>query len=146
MNKITRILLVVILIAALIFVRGFIAPYFYDPLREFFKIDYLQNPIPSVEMGNYFFHLFLRYLLNTVLSLVIIKLIFKDKSILIFAIKFYVIAFVFLSVQLYFILKLKLDVSYMYVFYLRRFLIQPLFLFILLPAIYYQKITLKKLK
>jgi exosortase F-associated protein len=144
MNKPVRILLIGFLIAALIFVRGFIAPYFYDPLHEFFKNEYLYNSVPSMEIGRYFLHLFLRYLLNTLLSLAVIKLIFKDKSTLVFAFKFYVIAFVVLSLLLYFMLKFELTINYMFIFYVRRFLIQPLFLFILLPAIYYQKIMLKK--
>jgi exosortase F-associated protein len=143
-NKTIRILLIGFLIGALIFVRGFVAPYFYDPLREYFKNDYLYNSIPSLEFGNYFFHLFLRFSINTIISLTIIKLIFNDNKILIFVLKFYLVMLILFASQLFFILKFELSNGYILVFYLRRFLIHPIFLFILLPAIYYQKRRISK--
>lgn len=144
MNKTTRIILISLLLLALIAVRGFVSPFFYDPLHEYFKNDYLYTSIPSIEFGSYFFHLFLRFTLNTLLSLAIIKLFFNSKPILIFAVKFYIIIFILFGLQLFFLLKFELSKGYILVFYLRRFLIHPLFLFILVPAIFYQQKRLSK--
>jgi exosortase F-associated protein len=145
MNKATRILLVGFLLAILIAIRGFVAPYFYDPFNNYFKNDYLYLAFPQLEYGKYFLHLFLRYFLNSVVSLAIIMLIFRNQNYTKFALYFFGIAFILLGFQLFCILKFELTKGYMFVFYLRRFLIQPLFLFILLPAMYYQKLRVKKL-
>jgi len=140
MKKFITILLVALLITALVAVRGYIQPYFYDPLVEFFKNDYLYNYLPEIVMGKYFWHIFLRYSLNSIISLGIIYLIFKDSKKIIFSIKFFIAAFLFLVICLFLILNFDLSESYLLLFYLRRFLIQPLFLFILIAAFYYQNL------
>jgi len=144
MKKITSIILIALLIAALVAVRGFIQPYFYDPLLEFFKNDYLYNYLPKIVMGKYFWHIFLRYSLNSIISLGIIYLIFKESKIIIFSIKFYIAMFLFLAFSLFLILNFNLSESYLLLFYFRRFLIQPLFLFILIAAFYYQNLRENK--
>lgn len=140
MKKTFRIILILLLFLMLIVIRGFIAPYFYDPLNEYFKNAYLYNGIPEIEFGTYFLHIFLRYLLNTIISLLIIYLIFNKREILNFAYKFYTVAFILISFFLFILLNYELTEGYMLIFYTRRFLIQPLFVFILLPAIYYQQL------
>jgi len=140
MKKFITISLITLLIGALVAVRGFIQPYFYDPLLEFFKTDYLYNYLPDIVIGKYFWHIFLRYALNTIISLAIIYLIFNESKKILFSIKFYIAAFLFLSLWLFLILKFDMSESYLLIFYLRRFLIQPLFLFVLVAAFYYQKL------
>lgn len=140
MKKGTRIFLIFLLFAMFIVIRGFIAPFFYDPLDAYFKNDYLYTAIPEIQFTPYFWQLFLRYLLNTIVSLSIIYLFFQNKKNLFFAIKFYGISFVILAVFLFLLLNYQLSEGYMLTFYTRRFLIHPLFLFILLPAFYYEKL------
>jgi len=140
MNKVLRISLIIILFGLLIAVRGFVAPYFYDPLNEYFKNDYLYGTFPEIKYSTYFLHLFSRYFLNSIISLAIIYFIFQNKELMVFAIKFYVVAFIFLSIGLFILLRFHISEGYMLVFYVRRFLIQPLFVFILLPAFYYQNL------
>lgn len=142
MKKILRIVLIIFLFLMLIAIRGYIAAYFYDPLNEYFKREYLYSSIPDIEFGTYFLHLFLRYLLNAIISLLIIYFIFMKREILVFSFKFYVTAFIVLSLLLFVFLKYPIIDGYMLIFYIRRFLIQPLFVFILLPAIYYQQLKL----
>lgn len=140
MKKTLRIVLIILLFLMLIAIRGYIAAYFYDPLNEYFKREYLYSSIPDIEFGTYFLHLFLRYFLNAFISLLIIYLIFNKREILVFTFKFYVAAFIVLSMLLFVFLKYPIIDGYMLIFYIRRFLIQPLFVFILLPAIYYQQL------
>lgn len=143
MSRINRLVLVFFLFFILILIRGYIAPYFYDPLNDYFKRDYLINKMPEIEYGLYFINLFLRYALNSVISLAIIYLLFLDKSVLMFSIKFYIIAFIVLSIFLFIILKYFNSEGYMLLFYVRRFLIHPVFVFVLIPAFYYQKLKAK---
>jgi len=140
MKKLSNIVLIVFLFGMLIAVRGFVSPYFYDPLNEYFKREYLYSSIPEINFNLYFLHIFFRYILNAIISLGLIYLLFKSRKLIIFSIKFYVISFIVLSLLLFVILKFNDFEGYMLVFYVRRFLIQPVFVFILLPAFYYQKL------
>ncbi|WP_456461240.1 exosortase F system-associated membrane protein [Lutibacter sp.] len=138
MKRKVQILLIVLLFLLLIAVRVFIQPYFYDPLIDYFKNDYLQTTIPNLDFSKFFLNVFYRYTLNTIISLAIIYLFFNDFKIIYFSIKFYIIAFVIFGLALF--VFLKLDFDYKLIFYARRFLIQPLFVFLLLPAFYYQQL------
>jgi len=144
MKKEIRILLIVVLVFMLIGVRVIIEPCFYDPLITYFKNDYLHKSIPSLHISKYLFNIFLRYFLNTILSLIIIYLVFKNLKSLIFSVKFYLVAFLILTFTLFLVLKFNFTENYIFLFYVRRFLIHPLFLFILLPAFYYEHIKNKK--
>ncbi|AMC12256.1 hypothetical protein Lupro_11285 [Lutibacter profundi] len=138
MKKKIQILLIVFLFLLLIAVRVFIQPYFYDPLIEYFKNDYLHAAIPNLDFSKFFLNVFYRYTLNAIISLAIIYLFFNKLKIIFFSIKFYIIAFVIFSLVLF--VFLRLDFDYKWIFYTRRFLIQPLFVFLLLPAFYYQQL------
>lgn len=140
MRKSVRILLIVMLFLMLILIRAFVQPYFYDPLLDYFKHDYLYTSIPELNYGAYFLNIFYRYALNTIISLGIIYFIFNNLKILYFSMKFYVFAFVILGMMLFVLLNFNETHSYLLTFYVRRFLIQPLFVFILLPAFYYQQL------
>lgn len=144
MRKSVRILLIVVLFLMLILIRAVLQPYFYDPLLDYFKHDYLYTTIPELNFGAYFLNIFYRYFLNTIISLAIIYLVFKDVKALYFSVKFYLLAFVVLSLMLFVLLKFNVTQNYLLTFYVRRFLIQPMFVFILLPAFYYQKLKIPK--
>lgn len=143
MKKGVRFILVLGILVILIVIRGYIAPFFYDPLHAYFKNDYLHASIPTIEFNRYFLNLFYRYFLNAIVSWVLIYVVFSNLKLIRFAIQFYLVAFVVLSLTLYLILKFQFTDGYMLLFYIRRFLIHPLFVFILLPAFYYQKLQIK---
>ncbi|OGS69970.1 MAG: exosortase F system-associated protein [Flavobacteria bacterium RIFCSPLOWO2_12_FULL_35_11] len=144
MRKSVRIFLIIVLFLMLILIRAVVQPYFYDPLLDYFKHDYLNASIPELDFGAYFLNIFYRYALNSIISLGIIYLVFKDVKSLYFSIKFYVLMFAVLSLMLFVLLKFNVTQNYLLTFYVRRFLIQPLFVFILLPAFYYQKLKIGK--
>lgn len=144
MTKILKILFLVILFLLLIAVRAFVQPYFYDPLITYFKNDYLLAPIPEINFTNFFLNLLYRYTLNTVISLAIIYIVYTNLKVLKFSVKFYTIAFIVLSSILFILLKFDFNINYRLIFYVRRFLIHPIFLLVLLPAFYYQKLKLEK--
>ena len=143
MKKVGRVFLIFFLFVLLILVRAYLAPYFYDPLNNYFKNDYLYMGIPKLDFGFYFIHIFLRYTINSAISLFIIFLIFKDLEGWKFSVKFYSLSFLVLGLFLFLLLKYNTTNDYMLTFYIRRFLIHPIFLLVLIPAFYFQKLKLK---
>ena len=143
MKKAARISVIFFLLLLLIGIRAFIEPFFYDPLINYYKSNYLLNSIPELNLGYYFLNLFFRYSINSIISILIIFLVFNNFKTLRFIVKFYVFAFIILSIFLFLFLQFEPLSNKLMIFYIRRFLIQPLFLFILLPAFYYQKLKLK---
>ncbi|MEZ7946372.1 MAG: exosortase F system-associated protein [Flavobacteriaceae bacterium] len=139
MKKIIRILIILVLFGLLFFVRAFEEQLFYDPLNNYFQNDYLYKKIPLLDRWNLLLHLFYRYTVNSLISLAIIYMIFKNKKIIKFSQLFFTVAFLLLIISFSFSLRNNLEGGYLFTFYIRRFLIQPLFLLILLPAFYYQK-------
>ena len=137
-NKVT-ITLVVLLVAMLAVIRFFEQSLFYDPFLDFFKRDFKNESLPKYDSIKLFLGLLLRYGLNTLVSLGIIYMVFKDLMLLKFATVLYGVMFVFLMAAFFSLLYFSEKPDYMLLFYLRRFLIQPLFLVLFLPAFYYQK-------
>lgn len=143
MNKIVQVTSLILLFLLLIAIRAVAISYFYDPLIQYFKGDYNYLPLPELDYSKYFFFLSFRYLLNGIVSVAIIFVFFPKLNVVKFSVKFYIIAFAFLSMLLMIFLKFNIIDNHMVIFYIRRFLIHPLFLLILLPAFYYQKLNKK---
>ena len=139
MKKRVRIPLIILLFISLILVRAYGSKLFYDPFIHYFVNDYMHLPIPKYDPFKLFLNIFLRYALNAIISLIIIYLAFQKKGLVKFSIKFYIGAFFVLSISYYILLKIGMVNGHLFAFYVRRFLIHPVFVLILLPAFYYQK-------
>ena len=139
LNHKVRIVLAMLLILLLVLVRAFEDSLFYDPFLNYFKADYYNLPLPEIENVSLFFGLLFRYFLNTALSLAIIYVLFKDIEAVKFASILYLAFFIILVVAYFFVLSFSGETNKMTLFYIRRFLIQPIFLLLFLPAFYYQK-------
>ncbi len=140
MDRLIKYLGIATLFLLLILIRFFEDTLFYDPYLSFFQNDYLYIDSPRREVAKLVAFTTLRYGLNTIISLGIIYLIFKDKSILKFSAIIYALAFVALIlVYLYFVVNPRQEDYYLF-FNIRRFLIQPIILILLLPAFYYHKL------
>lgn len=137
-NKVT-ITVVTLLVGLLAAIRFFEQSLFYDPFLNFFKGEFQNENLPDYDAIQLFLGLLLRYLLNTSLSLAIIYAVFRELPLLKFAALLYGILFVLLITAFFVLLHFTDHPDYMLLFYLRRFLIQPLFLVLFLPAFYYQK-------
>lgn len=113
---------------------------FYDPYLTFFESDYLYLDNPRREILKLTLFTTLRFVLNSIFSLGIIYLFFKDKSVVKFSAIVYALSFVILILFfLYFVVNPNKEDYYIF-FNIRRFLIQPLLLLLLLPAFYYHKL------
>ena len=128
-----------ILIFVLILVRAFESKLFYDPFLEFFHGESQNKPLPEYDGFKLFFGLFFRYLINSVITISIIYLLFKEISIVKLTSFLLVAFFVVLIVTLFLILNFSSQPDYLFIFYISRFLIQPLFLILFVPAFYYQR-------
>ena len=141
MPKLTRYILVFILILVLMAIRGFEDVLFYDPYLTFFENDYLYIDNPRREVAKLVLFTSLRYLLNTLVSLGILYLIYNDKIMIKFSVVLYGLAYVLLLIPfLYFVINPRQEDYYLF-FNVRRFLIQPIGLILLLPAFYYYKLN-----
>lgn len=132
-------LLISFCVLLLALIRFFETQLFYDPFIAYFKSDYLQLPFPDFSFLKLIFHTFLRYVLNAGLSLAIIFLLFKDVRLTKFASLLYVFLGFLLLIALTIMLFFFDEKSNFILFYVRRFLIQPLFLVLFVPAFYFQK-------
>ena len=141
MNNYVKILQALILFSLFVLVRAFESQLFYDPLLEYFKNDYLYKPIYDMDVTRLSLNMLFRYTLNSVISLGLIWVLFKRLDYLKFSIYFLTLAFTFLIIVFLLLLRDNFESGYLLLFYIRRFIIHPLFLLLLLPAFYYQKIS-----
>ncbi len=138
MNKLLRYGSVFLLFVAFIFIRFFERDLFYDVFMDFYKGNYYQKPIPDIPFYSTLFTLALRYLTNTLISLLVLYLFFLKKSVIKFALFLYGFVFLILMAAFAFLINDFQPDYYFATFYVRRFLIQPLLIILLLPAFYYQ--------
>jgi len=140
MPKLLNYICIAILAIVLILIRAFEDDLFYDPYLLFFKNDFLYIDSPRREVAKLILSTTLRYLINSAVSLGIIYLVFKNKSSVKFSALVFAVAYlVFIIPYVYFVINPKQENYYLF-FNVRRFLIQPLLLLLLLPALYYQRL------
>jgi len=137
-NKIN---VIVILLCVFVFalIRTHQLELFYDPFLLYFKYDYQNSRFPDFNNVKLATSLFLRFAANTIVSLIILYCFFKDIKLIKFASILFTFFFIGLILAFLFIVN-SLDNSYNFIlFYIRRFLIQPLLLLIFIPAFLFQK-------
>lgn len=139
MNKSTRIISTIILFGLLFVVRAYEMDLFYDPLIVYFQNDYLYKPLPELDSWSLVVDMLLRYSINSVISLGIIYMIFYNKKYVKFAGFMYMLAFMIMILIFSMQLRTNFESGYLFPFYIRRFIVHPLFLLILLPAFFYHK-------
>jgi len=124
----------------LVLIRAYESKLFYDPFIVFFQNDYLYTTMPEYDTLNLFFGMLYRYFLNSIVSLAIIYFVFEKLGYLILAGKLYVYGFFVLIAVYAYLLNSNFEYGYLLPFYIRRFIIHPLFLLLLLAALYYEKL------
>ena len=137
-NKFVRIGLIILLFLALVGVRVVGKSVFYDPLIEYFKAaDYSNHSIPSINQLTYYFHLCIRYIINSSISVLIIYLFFQKKEML----KLSALVFGFGLILSLGILSYQLNTehtNFILLLFARRIIMHPVIVLILLPAFYFQ--------
>ena len=145
MNKWLRYTIAAGLVFCLILVRGFETELFYDPFLAYFKSDFYHASFPNYDLGKIILHILFRYCLNLLLSVLIIGLLFWRKDYMKYTVFIWLgFLLIFLPLYIYFI-ETTFSLGGNYAFYVRRFLIHPVLLLILIPAFFYhQQISKKK--
>ncbi len=149
MNRITKTIIVVFLVGILVLIRGFEDALFYDPLTPFFKSIQSYDSLPQFETLKLLGNVVIRFLLNTLVSLGVLWVLFQNKDVIKLSGLLYSVLFVVLFAVFCYLLvsksapnesveKISETDNFMSLFYVRRFLIQPIFLLILIPAFYFQ--------
>lgn len=138
-SKGLRYLGIFIAFLAIVCIRLFEDKIFYDPFLHFFKSDYQNKALPDLQNFKLIGNLFLRYLANSLLSITIIYLLFQNKMHVKIATFLYLIVFVVLIIVFSYLIFASDNPDYLLLFYIRRFLIQPILLLLLIPAFYFQK-------
>jgi exosortase F-associated protein len=128
-----------VLLLILVAVRLFEKHLFNDGLIHFFEYEYLQSSLPNISISHILLIDSVRFWFNSLLSIVILYLFFKQTKLLRFLWIFYGVFFIILAGILYYILNNYEAGNYLGLFYIRRILIQPIILFVLFPALLYQK-------
>lgn len=141
MDRKYRIALILICFLALVMVRAFEQTLFYDPFIKYFEDDFLHAPIPKFSGSKLLVSMSFRYALNSIISVLAIQVAFQNRDFTIFSVKFFVLAYFILMITFLIILKGELAHGYLFAFYIRRFLIHPLFVLLLLPAFYYKQLN-----
>jgi exosortase F-associated protein len=145
MKTLYRIIGITLLVGILALIRYFGDRLFYDPLTEFYKSDYLREKVPDLDKGRLLLHAGLRFWSNSIISLAIIYVGFLDRNIVKFSFVLYILLFlVCFTAFTYLIFRIENEHSSA-LFYVRRFLIQPLFVIILLPAFYYYRLRSRRI-
>ena len=140
MSKKAQYITAFLLLVMLVLVRVYEDVLFYDPYLIFFKNDYLFIDSPRREVAKLLFFTFLRYLINSLLSLGIIYCAFKDMQMLKFSVIVFAFGYMCFTIPfLYFVVNPRQEDYYLF-FNVRRFLIQPIMFLLLLPALYYYQL------
>jgi len=138
-NKVLAIALAILLVLGLAAVRAFEHRLFYDPFIAFFKRDYQTQAYPNFAGWQLFASYAFRFALNSLFSLLLLYVLFADTNIVKVAALLYVFFFVVLILLFFALFYFAAHPPTFLVFYVRRFLIQPLFIILFIPAFYYQK-------
>mgnify|MGYP006084800443 CR=1 FL=1 len=142
MSSIAKIIMALCLVGILVLVRAFEEALFYDPLTFFFKSIQGQSSLPEFEMLKLLLNVVLRFLLNTLVSLGVLWVIFQNKDIIKLSGLMYGVLFVTFFAAFCYLLVSKSASNtdnFLSLFYVRRFLIHPILLLVLIPAFYFQK-------
>ena len=138
MKKLWKIPVLVALTVLLVVIRMYENSLFYDPFMHFFQ------PCLDVEPqdfeGQWYLNVVLRFIVNTIISLAIIYVVFDKKEPVKFAAVLYAAVFILLYPLFIYLMERVEANDYLFVFYVRRFLIHPIMILLLLPAFYYQKL------
>lgn len=140
-----QIFLFFLIVLAFALIRNYETSLFYDPLLAFFHNEFSSKPLPQFVEWKLLLNLFFRYTLNTILSLLLIRVLFNNTDFIKLAAVLYVVFFVILM-ALFWIVICFFDDQLMLLFYIRRFLIQPLFLLLFIPGFYFQMSKLNTTK
>lgn len=143
-NRRWQIALVLFLTGLLVAVRAFESQLFYDPFIQYFKSEYADRSYPVYNEMSLFLHWIFRYALNSMVTLAILYVVFKEVPMVQFSALLLSVFLIVLLIAMFVLLHFATEDQKMTLFYVRRFIIQPIFLLLFIPGFYFQKQLEKK--
>lgn len=137
--KVLKWFLVAIAVFGLIAVRVVESEIFYDPFQAFFHLANKHAQFPDFNWSPLILNYLFRFGLNLLLSTAIVYLIFKNKQWTLQAIILMLIVFAITFPIYLYCIHTKFEIGYLFSFYMRRFVIQPLILLLIIPLFYYRQ-------
>lgn len=137
--KILKLFLAVLAVLGLIGVRAMEERLFYDPFLGYFHEANKNAAFPEFEWGRLVLHNLFRFFLNLVLSALVVHFIFNNKKWTLQAVVLMAIVFAITFPVYIYCIHTKFEIGYLFSFYMRRFVIQPLILLLIIPLFYYRK-------
>ena len=144
--RLLSILLVILGIFGLIGVRMVEESLFYDPFLNYFQTADKNAPFPDFEWAKLIVNYIFRFSLNLILSALVVDLVFKNKEWTMQAVVLMLLVFAITFPIYLYCIHTKFEIGYLFSFYMRRFVIQPLTLLLIIPLFYYRKQLLKKVR
>lgn len=142
--KILNWIIVILGFFGLIGVRMMEDRLFYDPFLDYFHLANKDATFPDFDLIPLILNYLFRFLLNLILSAVVVHFIFKNKQWTVQAMVLMLIVFVITFPLYLYAISTKFEIGYLFSFYMRRFVIQPLILLLIIPMFYYRKQALSK--
>lgn len=142
--KILSWILVLLGVVGLISVRVFEDRIFYDPFLNYFHEANKHAAYPDFEWGRLIISHWFRFILNLLFSSIIIHFIFKNRNWTLQGAALISIVFAITFPIYLYCVSSKFEIGFLFSFYMRRFVIQPLILLLIVPLFYYRKQMLGK--
>lgn len=143
--KILNWIIVILGIFGLIGVRMMGDRLFYDPFLDYFHLANKDAVFPDFVWFKLVLNYLFRFLLNLILSAVVVHFIFRNKQWTVQAMVLMLIVFAITFPLYLYAISTKFEIGYLFSFYMRRFVIQPLSLLLIIPMFYYRKHALGKI-
>ncbi|MBU8883575.1 exosortase F system-associated protein [Kaistella sp. DKR-2] len=141
--KILNWIIVILGVLGLIGVRISEDKIFYDPFLEYFHFANKDAQFPDFEWFKLILNHLFRFSLNLILSALIVHFIFKNTKWTVQAVVLMLIVFAVTFPLYLYAVSTKFEIGYLFSFYMRRFVIQPLILLLIIPLFYYRKQAVK---
>jgi len=126
-------------ICGLIGVRALEDTLFYDPFLNYFHEANKNIGFPAFEWGKLITGHLLRFLLNLMFSCLIIYGLFKNRQWTFQGAVMITIVFIISLLIYLYCISDRFEIGYLFSFYMRRFVIQPLIIMLIVPIFYYRK-------
>ena len=137
--KILNWFLVAVAILGLVGVRMVEGELFYDPFQQYLHLASKHAPFPDFNWLPLILNYLFRFGLNLLLSAAVVFLIFKNKQWTLQAVVLMLIVFAITFPIYLYCIQTQFEIGYLFSFYMRRFVIQPLILLLIIPLFYYRK-------
>lgn len=142
--KLWQYLLVLMGITGLIAVRAVENHLFYDPFLKYFSSAYQKEVFPAFEYSKLLLNYLFRFALNLLFSAMVLHGLFKRTTWTFQGVVLMILVFAIIFPLYLYCIHTEFETGYLISFYMRRFVIQPIILLLIVPVFYYRQHLLRQ--